>query len=118
MTSSWSLDTRFKKTEIERFPVDSRTKTEDNEYWKHLQVPISIQEFGPVSNIDICLEAPHYIAVTGSTRVQIFNPISNDLHKSLTKFRQTAYGGKFRADGQLMCVGCDDGKVRLFFDRK
>ena len=47
-------------------------------------------------------------------QVQIFNPLSNDVFKSLTKFRETAYGGKFRADGQLMCVGCDDGKVRLF----
>ncbi len=42
MTSSWSLDTRFKKTEIERFPVDNRTKTEDNEYWKHLQVSFEL----------------------------------------------------------------------------
>jgi WD40 repeat protein len=47
-------------------------------------------------------------------QVQIFNPLSNDVHKSLTKFRETAYGGTFRSDGQLMCVGCDDGKVRLF----
>ena len=32
----------------------------------------------------------------------------------MTKFREAAYGGKFRSDGQLLSVGSDDGKVRIF----
>jgi hypothetical protein len=36
------------------------------------QSPISIQEFGPISHIDICEESPHYIAVSASTRVSFY----------------------------------------------
>ena len=46
-------------------------------------------------------------------QVQIFNPFSNEVHKSFTKFREAAHGGRFRSDGQLLSVGSDDGKVRV-----
>ena len=105
MSSSWSLDTRFKRTEIVRFPEEKDTKSKEALYWKNLQFPVTIQEFGPISCIDICKESPNYIAVTGSTRVQIFNPATNQVHKTLTKFRGGAYGGRFRKDGRLLCVG-------------
>jgi U3 small nucleolar RNA-associated protein 15 len=32
----------------------------------------------------------------------------------LTKFREAVHGGRFRPDGQLVAVGCDDGRVRIF----
>ena len=105
MSSNWSADTRFKRTEIVRFPQEKETKTNEALYWKHLQFPVTVQEFGPISRIDICQESPNYIAVTGATRVQIFNPATNQVHKTLTKFRGGAYGGKFRKDGRLLCVG-------------
>ena len=105
MSSNWSADTRFKRTEIVRFPQEKETKSNEALYWKHLQFPVTVQEFGPISQIDICRESPNYIAVTGSTRVQIFNPATNQVHKTLTKFKGGAYGGKFRKDGRLLCVG-------------
>ena len=105
MASTWSADTRFKKTEIVRFPQIKESQTNDSLYWKHLQFPVTVQEFGPISRIDICRDTTNYIAVTGSTRVQIFNPATNQVHKTLTKFRGGAYGGRFRKDGRLLCVG-------------
>jgi len=114
MSSSWSADTRYKRTEIERFPGIKASKTSDSLYWKHLQFPVTIQEFGPISRIDICRTEPHYIAVTGSSRVQIFNPLTNEVHKTLTKFRNAAHCGRFRRDGQLICVGGDEGAVKIF----
>jgi len=114
MSLSWSADTRYKRTEIERFPSNKTSKTADGLYWKHLQFPVSIQEFGPISKIDICRTEPHYIAVTGSSRVQIFNPLTNEVHKTLTKFKSAAHCGKFRRDGRLICVGGDDGAVKIF----
>ena len=75
---------------------------------------MSIQEFGPISKIDISQAEPHFVAVTGSSRVQIFNPLTNEVHKTLTKFRDAAHGGKFRRDGQLICVGGDDGAIKIF----
>ena len=54
------------------------------------------------------------MAVTGSSRVQIFNPLTNEVHKTLTKFKSAAHGGRFRRDGQLIAVGGDDGAVKIF----
>ena len=105
MASNWSLDSRFKRTEIVRFPEAKDTRSKEALYWKNLQFPVTVQEFGPISRIDICKESPNYVAVTGSTRVQIFNPATNQVHKTLTKFRGGAYGGRFRKDGRLLCVG-------------
>lgn len=34
--------------------------------------------------------------------------------KSFTRFRDTAYSGRFRSDGQLLVAGCEDKVVRLF----
>ena len=64
--------------------------------------------------IDVCRAEPHYIAVTGSSRVQIFNPLTNEVHKTLTKFKSAAHGGRFRRDGQLIAVGGDEGAVKIF----
>ena len=115
MSSAWSEDTRFRRTEIAQFPFfKNKLRTEDADFWRHLQQPVTIKEFGPVQKVDICPLDPHYVAVTGSSRVQVFNPLNNSVYKTLSKFRETAYGGKFRNDGKLLCVGGDDGGVKIF----
>lgn len=115
MSQLWSNDTRFKRTEISKFPVvKSKAKTEDAEYWKYLQQPVTIREYGPVQNVDVCLEEPYFVAITGSSRVQIINPATNAIYKTLSKFRETALGGKFRYDGKLLSVGSNDGSVKIF----
>ena len=115
MSSFWSEDTRFKRTEIVQFPnIRSKLQTEDSDFWKHLQAPVTIREYGPVQSVDVSVVDPYYVAVTGSSRVQIINPLTNDVSKTLSKFRETALGGKFRSDGNLLCVGSDDGAVKVF----
>ncbi len=111
----WSQDTRFKRTEIVDFShLKSKIRSEDSEFWKHLQYPVTIREHGLVQNVDICPVEPYHVAVTGSSRVQIFNPLTNTVSKTLSKFRETALGGRFRSDGKLICVGSDDGSVKVF----
>lgn len=34
--------------------------------------------------------------------------------KTFTRFKETAYSGRFRSDGQLLVAGCEDSVVRLF----
>lgn len=34
--------------------------------------------------------------------------------KTFTRFKDTAYSGRFRSDGQLLVAGCEDAVVRLF----
>ena len=78
MSTVWSQDTRFKRTEIVQFPtLRNKLQTEDSQFWKHLQAPVTIREYGPVQNVDVCPVDPYHVAVTGSSRVQIFNPVTN-----------------------------------------
>ncbi|PNF28960.1 U3 small nucleolar RNA-associated protein 15-like protein [Cryptotermes secundus] len=80
----------------------------------YFQVPALVKEFGSIDYIDFSPVEPHYFAVTCSVRVQIYNPITKVVQKNLSHFRETAYGGSFRSDGSLICVGGEECQVKLF----
>lgn len=40
--------------------------------------------------------------------------MTKQVYKNLNKFKETAYGGSFRNDGQLLCAGSEEPVVRLF----
>ena len=42
------------------------------------------------------------------------NTSSGEPEKSINKFKEIAYGAKFRKDGKLIVSGCADGIVRVF----
>lgn len=79
-----------------------------------LQPPVLIKEFGPIDYIDFSPVEPHYFAVTCSVRVQLYNPITKLVTKTYSRFKEAAYGGCFRKDGKLLCVGGEEAVVRLF----
>lgn len=91
-------------------PVDS-AKT----YWDKLGDPVTIQEYGIINSIDICPTDQTLVAATTLSKVQIYNTFSRELHKSITKFSNLdTFGGRWRKDGSLLCVGTSDGQVRVF----
>lgn len=47
-------------------------------------------------------------------KVQIYNPVTKLVHKTLSKFVENAYGGSYRSDGQLLCAGSEDSNVKIF----
>jgi WD40 repeat protein len=47
-------------------------------------------------------------------QIQIFSPSTNQPVKNLTRFKDVAYCGTFRDDGQLLIAGGEEGQVRLF----
>ncbi|MEQ2181028.1 hypothetical protein GOODEAATRI_007164 [Goodea atripinnis] len=46
--------------------------------------------------------------------IHIYGPCSQEPVKTFTRFKDTAYCGRFRSDGQLLVAGCEDSVVRLF----
>ncbi|KDR24524.1 U3 small nucleolar RNA-associated protein 15 homolog [Zootermopsis nevadensis] len=104
----------FKKTNLKIYTKTGPNITPDTLYWKKLGVPALVKEFGPIDYIDFSPVEPHYFAVTCSVRVQVYNPITKVVQKNLSRFRETAYGGSFRSDGNLICVGGDECQVKLF----
>ncbi|CAB1320268.1 unnamed protein product [Coregonus sp. 'balchen'] len=104
----------FKPTKIPIYPKLGEKVTPDTLYWKNYKAPVQIKEFGAVTSIDFSPLAPHNYAVTASTRIHIYGPFSQEPVKTFTRFKDTAYSGKFRSDGQLLVAGCEDSVVRLF----
>ncbi|KAG8011832.1 U3 small nucleolar RNA-associated protein 15-like protein [Nibea albiflora] len=104
----------FKPTKIQVYPKLGEKVTQDTLYWKNYKAPLQIKEFGAITNIDFSPVAPHNFAVTAFTRVHIYGPFSQEPVKTFTRFKDTAYSGRFRSDGQLLVAGCEDSVVRLF----
>ena len=54
-----------------------------------IQYPVTVCESSPVHHVDISPSAAagHKIAVTGASRVHIYDPATNELVKTLTKFK-------------------------------
>lgn len=104
----------FKATKIPVYPKLGEKVTQDTHYWKDYKTPIQIKEFGAITNIDFSPVAPYNFAVTAFTRVHIYGPFSQEPVKTFTKFKDNAYCGRFRSDGQLLVAGCEDSVVRLF----
>ncbi|XP_070402313.1 U3 small nucleolar RNA-associated protein 15 homolog [Nothobranchius furzeri] len=104
----------FKPTQIPDLPKLGEKITEDTLYWKNYKAPVQIKEFGAVSNIDFSPVSPHNFAVTAFTRIHIYGPFSQEPVKTFTRFKDTAYCGRFRSDGQLLVAGCEDSVVRLY----
>uniref|UniRef100_A0A671LA30 U3 small nucleolar RNA-associated protein 15 homolog n=1 Tax=Sinocyclocheilus anshuiensis TaxID=1608454 RepID=A0A671LA30_9TELE len=104
----------FKPTKVQFLPKLGEKVTEETLYWKNYKSPVQIKEFGAITKIDFSPLPPHNYAVTASTRIHIYGPHSQEPIRSFTRFRDTAYGGRFRGDGKLLVAGSEEGLIRLF----
>ncbi|XP_043217854.1 U3 small nucleolar RNA-associated protein 15 homolog [Amphibalanus amphitrite] len=103
----------FKKTLVKQYPRQGTGLTPDNIYWKNFKFPITVQEFGCADFVHFSSDGD-YFAVTASARVKVYTCINNEISKGLSKFSKTAFGGRFRKDGRLLCAGSEDTNVRVF----
>ena len=104
---------RFKRTEIIKFPSQSAV-SEECLYWSQLGDPVTIQEYGAITSIDVSPTDPSIVACTSYNKIQLYNVATVELYKSFTKFQDTVYSGKFRRDGALLCAGTGQGDVKIF----
>lgn len=104
----------YKPVVIQSLPKLGEKVTQDSLYWKNYKTPVQIKEFGAVTKVDFSPVAPYNYAVTASTRVHIYGRYSQEPIKTFSRFKDTAYCGTYRCDGQLLVAGSEDGVVRLF----
>ncbi|KAK2184549.1 hypothetical protein NP493_261g01018 [Ridgeia piscesae] len=104
----------YKKTVIKTHPKISEKVTSDTLYWKNLEFPITKKESGAVSHVEFSPVKPYHYAVTSSAKVTIYNSRTNEVIRTISRFRDTAYCGSFRSDGRLLVAGGDEGVIRLF----
>lgn len=108
------MDTTFKKTYVAPFQKSSAPISPDTQYWRRFTAPILLKEVNLIEHIDVSPVEPHFLAVTCSSRVQLYHPITRMIHKNYNRFREAAYGGVFRNDGRLLVAGSDECAVKLF----
>ena len=78
------------------------------------QFPVTVKEFGPIDYVDVMPVEPYFIAVTSANKVKIYNPITHQVYRQFTRFKESSYGASFRSDGKLLIAGCDEGHMKLF----
>lgn len=108
------MDTSFKKTYIAPFQKSSAPISEDTLYWKKFSAPILLKEVNLIEHIDVSPVEPYFLAVSCSSRVQLYHPITRMIHKNYNRFREAAYGAVFRNDGKLLLGGSEECAVKLF----
>ena len=104
---------RYKRTEVIRFPATDQGNSLQS-YWGKLADPVTIQEYGAINTVHICPTDQNVVACTAYSKVQLYNVATVELHKSLTKFKDACFSGRFRQDGGLICAGTGEGGVKVF----
>uniref|UniRef100_T1JFR7 U3 small nucleolar RNA-associated protein 15 homolog n=1 Tax=Strigamia maritima TaxID=126957 RepID=T1JFR7_STRMM len=107
--------TSYKPLLIPSYPRIGAGITSDVLYWQKLGFPFIQKEFGAVTDINFSPVEPYHFAASMSSKVQIFNPSSNEVYRTLSRpFEGCAYGCSFRQDGKLVVAGDEKGNVHLF----
>ena len=105
---------RFKRTEIIKFPSHNDREDSEKLFWSRLCDDFTIQEYGAIRTVVVCPSDPNILAATSHNKVQLVNVATLEVHKSLAKFKKTAFSGRFRHDGGLLCAGTGEGAVKVF----
>ncbi|NWS40890.1 UTP15 protein, partial [Probosciger aterrimus] len=104
----------YKPVVVQTCPRLGERITQDTVYWEGYKAPIQIKEFGAVNKIDFSPVPPRNYAVTASSRIHIYGRYSHEPIKTFSRFKDAAYCGTYRDDGNLLVAGSDEGIIRLF----
>lgn len=108
------MATEFKPTVVTNVVRSAEKVTRDSLYWRGLEAPIHIKEHAAVTAVDFSPVEPYMFAVTSSLKVSLYSSVSNEVKHTVSRFKETAYSGRFRNDGKLLVAGGEEGRVKLF----
>lgn len=104
----------YQKLELRQYPAIAARQTAENRFWSSFRFPILTKQYGAVTNIDFSSVDPYDFAVTSSTRVQIYSSKTNEVKKTISRFKDVAYSATIRSDGTLMVAGGERPIVQVF----
>nr|CDJ81380.1 WD40 repeat domain containing protein [Haemonchus contortus] len=91
-----------------------RKADDDVIYWKRMQQLAVLQEPASVSSIAFSPNKPYNVASTSSVRLSLYDTIVCEPINMFSRFKRAVCGVKFRRDGELLAVGGEEGKARIF----
>eukprot|EP00658_Telonema_sp_P-2_P013680 TRINITY_DN15183_c0_g1_i2.p1 TRINITY_DN15183_c0_g1~~TRINITY_DN15183_c0_g1_i2.p1 ORF type:complete len:530 (-),score=100.77 TRINITY_DN15183_c0_g1_i2:220-1809(-) len=104
----------FHKLAPKRIPKPSKSHGDETRYWSRLKHPVYARHTAAVTHVAFNPVAPHTLAATASTAVVLYQPRSSEEKKRISRFKEHAYSGVFRADGMLLAAGSESGMVQVF----
>ncbi|XP_049850741.1 U3 small nucleolar RNA-associated protein 15 homolog [Schistocerca gregaria] len=108
------MSEKYRRLTIKRFPQSGEAKSEEENFWKKFRFPILIKQHTAITSIDFSPVLPYDFVVTNSLCAQIFSSTTNEVQKTLNRFKGTAYSVKYRSDGQLLVAGGEECVIRVF----
>ncbi|KIH66776.1 WD domain, G-beta repeat protein [Ancylostoma duodenale] len=91
-----------------------RRLDDDVIYWKRMQQLSVFQEPSSVTSVAFCPKKPYNVASTSSVRLSLYDTVVCEPVNLFSRFKQAVHGVKFRHDGELLAIGGEEGKVRIF----
>ncbi|VDL78989.1 unnamed protein product [Nippostrongylus brasiliensis] len=91
-----------------------RRADDDVIYWKRMQQLSVFQEPSSVTSVAFSPNKPYNVASTSSVRLSLYDTVVCEPINLFSRFKRAVYGVKFRADGELIAIGGEEGKVRIF----
>jgi U3 small nucleolar RNA-associated protein 15 len=79
-----------------------------------VQTPAVIRESGSITHTHFSPSTPHTLAISSSARIQLYNPNSRTLLKTISRFKDTALCAEFRDDGKLLLASDKSGAIQVF----
>jgi U3 small nucleolar RNA-associated protein 15 len=105
----------FKKLKLKQFPLTQERETSEARYWKSYGITGEEQLVGgAASSIHFNPLNSSSFLVTYSTKVAIYDTVTDKSLRAYTRFADQAYSGRFRKDGKLLVAGDKSGCIKVF----
>mmetsp|Transcript_100970 Transcript_100970/g.289913 ORF Transcript_100970/g.289913 Transcript_100970/m.289913 type:complete len:477 (+) Transcript_100970:604-2034(+) len=106
--------TAYKKTALKRYPAVQQRETAEARYWRRFKRPAVHSHQAPCTSIHFSPVAPFDLAVTTSLSIKTYNKGGTLAKKTMSRFSDVAFSGRWRHDGRLIAAGGNEGIVRTF----
>jgi U3 small nucleolar RNA-associated protein 15 len=104
----------FQKIREKQFPQVQDRETSEAKYWKSFGVTKEEKLLGTPNCIQFNPVSLDTYLVTSSTKVMLYDSMSDKVQRAYSRFTDDAFSGRFRKDGKLIVAGSKDGYVKVF----
>ena len=104
----------FQRLKLRQFPQVQDRETSEAKYWKSFSVTKEEKLLGTPNCIHFNPVSLDSYLVTSSTKVMLYDSMTDKVQRAYSRFTDDAYSGRFRKDGKLIVAGSKDGYVKVF----
>jgi U3 small nucleolar RNA-associated protein 15 len=104
----------FPKLKLKQYPQVQDRESSESKFWRNYVIANEEKLNGAPNYIHFDPSGSGQYIVTASTKISLFDPLSDKVQRAYSRFEDDAYCGKFRRDGKLITAGDKTGCVKVF----